>query len=665
MIDVSIIIVNYNVKEFLLNLLDSLKKASANINTEIIIVDNNSTDGSIEVINRKYPSVITIQNKKNVGFGAANNQALEIAKGEYLLLINPDTLVKENTLTEMIKFMEENPQVGIAGCKVLNPDGTLQLACRRSFPTPWVSLTKVMGLSKAFPKSKLFAKYNLTYLDENQSNEVDAISGSFMFMRKNVYDKVGGFDTDFFMYGEDLDLCYRVQKSGFKVYYVNDTEIIHYKGESTKRSKIDETKIFYNAMHLFVSKHFSSSFIVEAILQLGIFIRKVIAFANVNRFILIAILLDFISFFFLIKFSENIYATPKWPGFPKVFIPWVYIVPSIFQIIVSAFLGAYKRNSISVLKSIISLFVGFILITSVTFFFKQFAFSRAVVLLTYLFSIVLFSLWRIVFKLFLLKKDDYRNIPQNAVLVGIDNKAIDLANKLKNNINSGINLIGLISLDLKDIGADIENHKIIGSTGNLKKLLADNKITKVIFSSDSIELKQVFATVAECQGENVEFLMSGNELDYMVGKSTIAQIDKIPLLKVRYNISELTHRIIKRTFDIVFSLIGLLFIYPFVFLYSIFKKNKSEFVKAVLQLPKVFIGKMSFVGPKEKLTDTNLYLGKIGITGLWFTEIFNSSDSEEVKRQNLFYAKNQNIWLDLEVLGKTFAKYFLTRKNNG
>ncbi len=665
MIDVSIIIVNYNVKEFLLNLLDSLKKASVNIKTEIIIVDNNSTDGSIEAINQKYPSVITIRNKKNVGFGAANNQALEIAKGKYLLLINPDTLVKENTLTEMIKFMEANPDVGIAGCKVLNPDGTLQLACRRSFPTPWVSFTKVMGLSKTFPKSKLFAKYNLTYLDENQSNEVDAISGSFMFMRKNVYDKVGGFDTDFFMYGEDLDLCYRVQKNGFKVYYVKDTEIIHYKGESTKRSKIDETKIFYNAMHLFVSKHFSSSFIVEAILQLGIFIRKIIAFANVNKFVLIAIILDFISFFFLIKFSESLYATPKWPGFPKVFTPWVYIVPSIFQIIVSSLLGAYKRNSISVLKSVISLFVGFVLITSVTFFFKQFAFSRAVVLLTYLFAVVVFSVWRIVFKLFLLRKDNFQSIPQNAVLVGIDNKAVDLANKLKTNINSGINLIGLISLNLKDIGADIGNHKVIGSVGNLKKLLSDNKITKVIFSSDSIELNQVFAAVAECQGEDVEFLMSGNELDYMVGKSTIAQIEKIPLLKVQYNISKSTHKIIKRSFDIIFSLVGLLFIYPFVFLYSIFKKNKSEFVKAVLQLPKVLIGKMSFVGPKEELSEMNLYLGKKGITGLWFTEIFNSNDNEEIKRQNLFYAKNQNIWLDLEVLGKTFAKYFLTRKNNG
>ena len=665
MVDVSIIIVNYNVKEFLLNLLDSLEKASKSVTTEIIIVDNNSTDGSIEAINKKYPAVKTIRNKENVGFGSANNQALEISKGKYLLMINPDTLVKENTLTAMIKFMDKNPQVGIAGCKVLNPDGSLQLACRRSFPTPWVSLTKVTGLSKLFPKSKLFAKYNLTYLDENQTNEVDAVSGSFMFMRRETYNKVGGFDTDFFMYGEDLDLCYRVQKNGYKVFYVKDTEIIHYKGESTKRSKIDETKIFYNAMHLFVRKHFSSSFIVEAILQIGILIRKLLAFGNLNKLIIIAIFLDFVSFISLVKFSENIYATQKWPGFPNIYSPWVYLLPSLFQIIVSSLIGAYKRNSLSVLESIISLFVGFILITSVTFFFKQFAFSRAVVLLTYAFAIVVFSIWRILFKLFLIKKDDYRIIPQNAVLVGTDNKALDLAKKLKDNLNSNFNVIGLIGKDIKDIGKEFEHNKVIGTIGNLKKILAENNITKVIFSSDSIELKQVFATVAECQGENVEFLMSGNELDYMVGKSTIAQIEKVPLLKVQYNISILTHRIIKRIFDIVFSFIGLLFVYPFVSLSNSFRKNKSDFSKAVKKLPKVFLGKMSFVGPKEKHDDINLYLGKLGITGLWFTEIFNSENNEEVKRQNLFYAKNQNIWLDLEIIGKTFAKYFLTGKNNG
>ena len=184
----------------------------------------------------------------------------------------------------------------MAGCKILNPDGTLQLACRRSFPGPWTSFCKVTGLSNLFPESRFFAKYNLTYLDPDQTYEVDAISGSFMMFRKEVYEKIGGLDEKFFMYGEDLDFCYRAQKSGYKVFYVHSTQIIHYKGESTKRSGLDETKIFYNAMHLFVKKHLSGSFLVGIILQSAIIFRKLFAFLGKRKLTLLAIVLDFIFY---------------------------------------------------------------------------------------------------------------------------------------------------------------------------------------------------------------------------------------------------------------------------------------------------------------------------------------------------------------------------------
>ncbi|HEY7752021.1 MAG TPA: glycosyltransferase family 2 protein, partial [Ignavibacteriaceae bacterium] len=219
--DLSIIIVNYNVKEFLQNLLHSIEKASSNISKEIIIVDNASEDGSVELIKQKFSSVNMIENKTNLGFGKANNQALKIAKGEYILLINPDTIVSEDTFHTLLNFFNSNPEAGLAGCKILNPDGTLQLACRRSFPGPWTSFCKVTGLSNLFPNSKIFARYNLTYLDENLTYEVDAISGSFMMMRRDVYEKAGGFDEQFFMYGEDLDLCYRIKEVGYKVFYVH------------------------------------------------------------------------------------------------------------------------------------------------------------------------------------------------------------------------------------------------------------------------------------------------------------------------------------------------------------------------------------------------------------------------------------------------------------
>ncbi len=276
--DLSIIIVNYNVKEFIQNLLHSVFKAGCNLKYEIIIIDNASDDGSADFIKEKFPNVNLISNKQNIGFGKANNIGLAAAKGKYILLINPDTLIREDTLEKMISFFESSPDAGLAGCKILNPDGSLQLACRRSFPGPWTSFCKVTGLSSLFPHSRLFARYNLTYLDENRTYEVDAISGSFMMMKKEVYEKIGGFDEQFFMYGEDLDLCYRIQKAGWKVYYTPGTQIIHYKGESTRRSSLDETKIFYEAMNLFVKKHLSSSILVETILKTAIGFRKFFAF---------------------------------------------------------------------------------------------------------------------------------------------------------------------------------------------------------------------------------------------------------------------------------------------------------------------------------------------------------------------------------------------------
>ena len=275
--DLSIVIVNYNVKEFLQNLLHSIEKASSNISKEIIIIDNASDDGSVEVIKDKFPSTKLIENKINVGFGKANNQGLEIARGEHILFINPDCIVSEDTFDKLITFFESNPNCGLAGCKILNSDGSLQLACRRSFPGPWTSFTKVTGLSGLFPNSKIFARYNLTYRDENKTYEVDAVSGSFMMMRRDVYKKTGGFDEQFFMYGEDLDLCYRVQKAGYKVFYVHNTQVIHYKGESTKRSNLDDTKLFYDAMHLFVKKHLSSFPLVELVL------RSALGFRNLER----------------------------------------------------------------------------------------------------------------------------------------------------------------------------------------------------------------------------------------------------------------------------------------------------------------------------------------------------------------------------------------------
>ncbi|MGB5847138.1 MAG: glycosyltransferase [Ignavibacteriaceae bacterium] len=658
--DLSIIIVNYNVKEFLQNLLHSIEKASLNISHEIIIVDNASDDGSVELIREKFPSVKLIANTENLGFGKANNQALEIADGKYLLLINPDTIVSEDTLDKMIRFFEDNSEAGLAGCKILNPDGTLQLACRRSFPGPWTSFCKVTGLSNLFPKSKLFARYNLTYLDEDQTYEVDAISGSFMMMRKETYDKVGGFDEEFFMYGEDLDLCYRIQQTGFKVFYVHTTQIIHYKGESTKRSRLDETKVFYDAMHLFVKKHFSGSFLVEVILRSAIGVRKVFAFLGKSKLAIQSALIDLLLFDLCLFFAERIYLSySTWLGFETGDYFVIYTIPAIIHVSIASLSGVYRKDSLSVLRNFIAVIVSFVILTSITFFFKQFAYSRAVVLITYLLLMTFTVFWRIVLKLFFrvgIQIDDVSK--SRTLVVGINGHAIHVAEKLKFKRTDYHSVVGLVGKYHGDIGKKINSFEVIGSIENIRKVISQYKISEVIFSSDDLNYSEMMAVVADCQNEPVEFKITGTEHDFIVGKTSVSMLDDIPLIEVNYNISSPSLKFIKRLFDITFGLFVLFFFYPFIYFISKLTKKKTNFRSFVLNVPAVVNGTKSFVGPKKIIPDKIYYMGKQGLTGFWYIE--NNTDVE-VEKLDFYYAKNQNIWLDLEILGRTLNKMWSKR----
>ncbi len=657
MVDLSIIIVSYNVKEFLQNLLSSIDKATGNINVETIIVDNASEDETVESISERFPNITIVANKKNIGFGKANNQAMKIAKGKYFLLINPDTIVREDTLVKMIRFLEKTPDAGMAGCKVLNPDGTLQLPCRRSFPGPWVSFTKISGLSQLFPKSKVFAKYNLTYLDENKTYPVDAISGSFMFFRREVYEKTSGFDEEFFMYGEDLDFCFRVKEAGYKIYYYPETEIIHYKGESTKRSSIDETKIFYQAMGLFVEKHFSSSWLVKILLKIAILFRESLAFANKNKLAIFSVVIDFVMFMVLLYAAEQIYKfRPNWNGFHTETKPLIYILPALFQIIISSLYGVYRRDSLSISRTILSLFIGLVFISASTFFLKQYAFSRAVVLITYILVFLGFTSWRIILKLFFKVGLESSFTRKRTLIVGTSKSARNLLQKLKSNIQIRDHVLGFISLEMKEVGDNIEGTPVLGSVKNIDKIIKDKNIEKVIFTSDEIPFTQIFNIVARLHKENISLLIAGGELDYIVGKSAVTLLEDISLMKINYNISSGFHRFYKRIFDLAIATPVLMLIYPFVFLLA--KAKKSEFFHFVLGMPSVFIGKKSIVGPIESNNENNLYLGKPGLTGYWFTENIDRNDNDEITKLNLFYAKNQNIWLDLDILGKSILKMF-------
>ena len=252
---VSIIIVSYNVKDYLYNCLQSILNSDYSGDLDLILVDNGSYDGSVSIVRKNFPSVRVIENDSNLGFAKGVNIGLRESHGDYILLLNPDTVIEEKTLSVLTAYMEEHPIVGICGPKILNADGSLQLACKRSFPTPWVALPKLVGLSKLFPGGTWTGRYNLTYLDSDERHSVEAISGSFMFMSNRVLEKVGQLDERFFMFGEDLDYCYRIKKRGYDIVYNPISSIIHYKGESAKTAPYDMIHIFYTAFYQFYNKH--------------------------------------------------------------------------------------------------------------------------------------------------------------------------------------------------------------------------------------------------------------------------------------------------------------------------------------------------------------------------------------------------------------------------
>lgn len=264
-------------KFFLEQCLLSVEKAMKHIDGEILVVDNNSSDGSRTFFTEKFSGVNFFWSKKNEGFAKANNRALQNAKGEYILFLNPDTIVAEDCLLKCISYLKEKDNGGALGVKMLDGSGKFLKESKRSFPSPWVSFCKLCGLSCVFPRSPIFSRYHLGFLDENENHEVDVLAGAFMMVPKNILNVVTGFDESFFMYGEDIDLSFRIKKAGFKNFYFSESSIIHFKGESTKKGSLNYVKMFYQAMNIFVKKHYANSIGFTFLIRLAIFIRGSIA----------------------------------------------------------------------------------------------------------------------------------------------------------------------------------------------------------------------------------------------------------------------------------------------------------------------------------------------------------------------------------------------------
>jgi GT2 family glycosyltransferase len=658
--DLSVIIVNYNVKELLENCINSVLASSKNVSTEIIVVDNNSYDGSLDYIRKKFAGekrVKLIENRTNLGFSRANNLGARVAKGKYILILNPDTVLQEDTLKRALDFYESKPDSGVVGCKLVLPNGKLDLACRRSFPTPSVAVYRMLGLSKIFPRSKAFGKYNLTYLDENQTNEVDSVCGAFMLIRRDLYEKLGGFDETYFMYGEDLDLCYRIRKLGLKVYYFPGTSAIHFKGSSTRKSSISYVNNFYGAMRIFVQKNLKS--------RLGLFglmIKLAITYRAAMSY-LARLLSNYYSAFIdltaiLAAMVISIYL--RFDFFPIQAYTVVIIVYSIVWMTCLALTGSYRKfRPLFVINPVVGILLGFFINSTLTYYFNEFAFSRAVILRTTGYSLLLMFLWRSVLRMAQYVK--HKNIFYNdnfTVIVGKNEESERFVNKLKKRVDSVYNILGYISVD----GGQTDGY--IGNTNNLRDVIASSKIQNVIFAKSVMTNQQIVDTMWNLRDFNLNFKILSGESEILLGKSALDKIDDIYLIQIEYNINKRFNIFVKRLFDLCFGLLSLILIYPFAFLCR--KRGELErFHKKILLIPSVVKGELSFVGRPiaDSRTEEAGYLGKNGLTGLVQINYDKKLSDDEIEYYNYYYAKNQTLLLDLEIILKTISLYFFRKRN--
>jgi GT2 family glycosyltransferase len=417
----TVVIVNYNVRYFLEQCLLSVQKAMNGVDGEVYMVDNNSVDGSVSMVQDRFSWVHCIANKENVGFSKANNQAMRLAKGEYVLLLNPDTVVEEDTFKKVIEFMDAHPDAGGLGVKMVDGKGIFLPESKRGLPSPETSFYKIFGISKVFPRSARFNRYHLGHLSNEEVHEIEILSGAFMLMRKKTLDKVGMLDEEFFMYGEDVDLSWRIILGGWKNYYYPGTRIIHYKGESTKKGSLNYVFVFYNAMAIFARKHFSQKHAAtySAIIRMAIWMRAFIAV--LSRFVkrVSLPLADGALLYFSMLSIKNVYAVSQHKVYDVALVMPAFLA-YIAVWIAAVWIGGGYDKPLKPLRTLKPVAVGTaVILIAYSLLPENLRFSRALILLAMLDAVFVFVVNRTLWNLILHRSAGWRvKSDANVVIVG-------------------------------------------------------------------------------------------------------------------------------------------------------------------------------------------------------------------------------------------------------
>ncbi len=667
-VDVSVVIVNYNVREFLEQAMRSVELARSGLEIEVFVVDNDSSDGSVEMIRSKFPDAHLISNTENTGFSKANNQAIRLASGRYLLILNPDTVIQEDTLASLVHFMDHHPDAGALGCKILNADGSFAPESRRSFPTPAVAFYRITGLSKLFPRSQRFGRYNLSYLSPEQECEVDALSGSCMFVRKEAIHRnfdddkerttgAGLFVEDFFMYGEDLDWCYRIQEAGWKIYYTPATQIIHYKGESTKKGDLRYVLLFYGAMVHFAEKHFKKrhSWFFRLLLRCGIIARGSLHFVSNGIKRRAGFLVDLGTSMVIVAGAGIV--RYLWDGLS---FPWAYtvIIAPLYALVtafgISLQRGYQSRQYIRFKPVLLANLGAFFFIAAASFFAKGIAFSRVALLLSLFFNCFILYLVRLIYA----HRRRPAHLLRRAIIVGDVEEANQLESALDALPKPLLDLVGYVS----DISPGSDHDKInsgessqwLGTLRHLRDIVRLQHIDDVVFASSRLPNRTIFSLIQELKHLPVEFKILSAGQNHLIGQASIDELHAPPLIDAEEAFGRSRSTFERRAFEVTLVFLGMI-IHPVLLVLSKITGRNSipDLLSAkTRRLPEVLRGSLSLVGyrPEEQTLIPKSWHLKPGIFTITDSLPTTTKSADDLNRAYWLYYRNQSMTLDFDIM---------------
>jgi GT2 family glycosyltransferase len=650
----SVIIVNYNVSAFLEQALASALKAMRGIEGEIFVVDNHSVDNSVAMVKAKFPQVKLIENQDNVGFAKANNQAIRISNGEYVLLLNPDTLVEEDTFSKCIDFMDRTPDCGGLGVKMVDGQGRFLPESKRGIPYPKASFYKLFGLSKLFPKSQKFGAYHATYIGEDETHEVEVLAGAYMMMRRSVLDEVGLLDEDYFMYGEDIDLSYRILKGGYKNYYFPEARIIHYKGESTKKGSLNYVYIFYKAMQIFAKKHFSANNakIFNVAIDAAIWMRAALAALKRIFSRLMLPLLDFVliyaGLFALSKYWDHNVLYQRHSFFPDYYFYGVLTSYTVLWMVAIWFSGGY-RKPVSRQKLNRGIVAGTVIILLIYALLPETArFSRAVVVMGAVWALFAVNALRSLLAKWKLIEVDNRRLSQRVVIVGGPQESERVLGMVQS-MNTPREFVGIVTTE----PADNENHLWVGQISDLSDLLTIYQISEVIFCAKDLPADQIIGWMNRLQDRQLEFKIAPEDSLSLIGSNSIFTSEDLYALPLQ-SVYQQRSRRQKRTFDIIAAVVLLLFIVIDIW----FVEQKGGFVRNLFD---VLCGRKSWVGIRKSASESEKPLPQ---SVLHPADAYpgNAFSEEMLDRLEEIYARSYSVRNDMSIMVKGFGK--LGRNNN-